>query len=169
MRLSVSALRKVHFGVLFFSLPMLFCILHTSIHLFENYSFYIMCINILIVCMYTYSNHVWYLQKPEEGTLDSLELELQIVINHHVSARKWTQVLSTKSKCSNHWTISHAQPIHLFLICNWGQRREEKNNSPSFCSQREASGPTPHPLWNVLLLLMKELQIWVILKGLWVT
>jgi hypothetical protein len=39
-----------------------------------------------------YMSVPWCLQKPEES-LDPLELELQMVVNHHVGAEHGTQVL----------------------------------------------------------------------------
>jgi nuclear pore complex protein Nup62 len=42
------------------------------------------------------------------------ELELEMVVSHHVGAGNWTQVLWKSSFALNHWAISSA-PWHLFL------------------------------------------------------
>lgn len=60
----------------------------------------------------------WYLQEPEEGGR-FLELELRMVMSHHVGARNRNWILCKSSKCSkNHWTISPA-PFWLFFFFFW--------------------------------------------------
>lgn len=147
---------------LFLSLPVLFCILSASVHLFIlRIIIFTLCVQMfLFVHMYEHCKHVCYPPRPEEGTLDPL----QMVVSHPVGAGKWTQDLHMNRKCSNHWTISPTLSSHLFLSCNWGQRRMTVTPPVS----KEKLLP-PCPFWNVLLLLMKELRIWVILMGLWVT
>jgi hypothetical protein len=53
----------------------------------------------LLVCMYTTSMPGAF--RGWNTVSDPLELELQTVVNHHVSTRNETEVLC-KSKCSNH-------------------------------------------------------------------
>lgn len=67
-------------------------------------SIYIWKMIVLPTCMYVFHMHTWYPQRPE-GLSDHVELVLLIVVSHHVSMGKWTQVLSKISKsclsCSN--------------------------------------------------------------------
>jgi hypothetical protein len=74
-----------------------------------------MCVAVLPVCMYVCIYCATYVpatrgQKRPSGLL---ELELQMVVNHHVGAGIWTQVLCESRHCSNHCAIS---PDSLFSI-----------------------------------------------------
>lgn len=51
-----------------------------------------MFVNVLPACMYVYCRHAWYPQRPEEG-VNPLELELSMVVSHHVGAWNQTRVL----------------------------------------------------------------------------
>lgn len=52
--------------------------------------------------------HAWYLKKPEK-TLDSLKLELETVVSHHVGVEYQIQVLYEKQP-----VLSIAEPSLLF-------------------------------------------------------
>ena len=54
----------------------------------------------------------WCLQSQKKAS-DPLEVELQVVVSHHVSPRNWTCVLSKSSKCCK--SLSYLSS-HLFVI-----------------------------------------------------
>lgn len=53
----------------------------------------------------------WY--PKSQPRICSLELELQVVLSHHVNDEKWTWVLCKSDKCFTYWPIS---PAPLFII-----------------------------------------------------
>lgn len=50
-------------------------------------------------CVHVYYICAWCMRRPER-TLATLELEMQVVVGHHVSSRKYTQVLCKNVQCS---------------------------------------------------------------------
>lgn len=50
------------------------------------------------VYIYIHNMHIWCVQRPEEDT-GTLELEIEMVVGHHVGAEIWIQVLSKSNKC----------------------------------------------------------------------
>jgi hypothetical protein len=48
--------------------------------MFECFAYIYICVCVL--CMYVYCVHVWH----PERVLDPLELELQMIVSHHVNA-----------------------------------------------------------------------------------
>lgn len=67
-------------------------------------------------CLYVY---LWTTSVPgawgvQKRALDPLELELQVVVNHHVLTGKWTQVFCKNSQCS--YPLSYLPSPILFLL-----------------------------------------------------
>ena len=69
------------------------------VHLFLNFkillslkifNFYLMCVDILLVCMSMHHSHAC---RGQQGVLGPLELELQMFVSYHVGDGNQTQVL----------------------------------------------------------------------------
>lgn len=71
------------------------------------------------LCVWMHCKNAWYSQAPTEGTVEFLELELQIVVNHHVGAGKWTQVL-----CHSEWSLSPVY-VNFSAVIRAEEGREE--------------------------------------------
>lgn len=51
--------------------------------------------------------------------LGSLELELQMIVNHHVGAGNQTQFYKGGEGSYNHWTISTAHKLKFKIFSIW--------------------------------------------------
>lgn len=59
-------------------------------------------VSVLSIMYYVYAPHECLVTQRPEEELDTLELELQPVVSHHMDAENWTQDSSTVAKALNH-------------------------------------------------------------------
>ena len=75
---------------------------------------------LLFLCVWMYCLHVCYCTHVIQclWRSDPLELELQMVVSHHVKAGNWTQSSARAASALNCWAISPVSFFHLlFLFC----------------------------------------------------
>ena len=58
-----------------------------------------MCISILSMCRYVYHVCAWYLSKSEEDR-HPLDMELQVIVSHHVSVGINPKISARAANCS---------------------------------------------------------------------
>lgn len=70
---------------------------------FISFYVWVLCLYVCIWTMCMSGAH-----RGKKNVLESLEMELKIIVSHKVSARSWTWVLYMSNKCFNYWSISLA-------------------------------------------------------------
>ena len=70
--------------------------------------FHFMCVGVLSVCMFMHHTCAWCQWRPS----DPLELELPIVVNHHVVLRNKPRTSGKATSALNIWDSS---PAHMYL------------------------------------------------------